>query len=85
MLFYRAVGRIPRTDRPQKYESRNLAMMHEEAVPEFRKLLEAAMHLIFRKREFHNVTGGDWRQFEREVEQARKFIETEIDGPKEQP
>ena len=55
----------------------------EETVPEFRKLVEASMHLLFRKREFHNVTRGDWKQFEREVEQAVKFLETEVDGPKE--
>ena len=55
----------------------------EEIVPEFRKLVEAAMHLLFRKREFHNVTRGDWKQFEREVDEAQQFLATEIDGPKE--
>jgi hypothetical protein len=56
--------------------------MSNEMIPEFRKLLEAAEHLQHRRREFHNVTAGDWRQFEKEIEHARKFLQTEIDGPK---
>jgi hypothetical protein len=60
----------------------SLVMWQDEVVPEFRELIEACSHLLERKYDFV-VTPGDWKQFMAEVEKAKKFVEQEIDGPKE--